>query len=85
MSLGILVPTGVRTVASSVCSSILAESQVADPDHHSNHGDVRYKRQYMRSYPEVWELGDFVLVGKKRKPAIKANAASATTNSTLYS
>lgn len=33
---------GIRKVVSSVCSSILVESQGPDPDHHSNHEDVEY-------------------------------------------
>lgn len=77
-SLGNLVPTGIKTVPSSVCSSILAESQVPDLDHRGNHGDVQCKRWYTRSDPKVWERGDFVLVGKRRKPDSRGSVAGAT-------
>lgn len=85
MALGNLIPTSIRTVATSVCSSTLAESQVPDPDHHGNHRDVQYKRQYVRSDTEVWELPDFILVGKRRKPDSKGSVAGATANSTACS
>lgn len=81
VTLGNLVPTGTRTVASSVCSSILAESRVPDSEHPDNHGDVRYKRWYTRSDPKVWELADFVLIGKSRKPHTEGSVAGATANS----
>lgn len=41
-SLGNLDSAGIRKDVSSVCSSILVESQVPDPDHHSNHEDAQY-------------------------------------------
>lgn len=67
-SLGNLFSTSIRKIASSVCSSILAESQVPNPGHHGNYD---YKRWYTRSNPKVRELWYFVLVSKSIKPDTK--------------